>query len=418
MALLSRFGGTAGRGAGAGMVEQPQLTAVDVLKHHSAHLQRSANLLLAKEAAARQRLEAFALGRPLTARLGERHVELGAEQPLEQYRHRDIVAESQAVVSQLHEQLVEDDRFLLRQVGLALRIAALPELEPEPEPRPEQAERSLFPASSLPPSLEAIANQQYQRSASTAQWAMAPLPVLQFPPGGDAPGAHRSALTGYEATLAAARDRVAENAAQQARLAKAREISLAAATERGQALAALSFEQDVATELAASSLRLERGLEEERAENEVSVLFWGVGELGLRIRRRNLAFAQRSVDMASTRAELDGSDLSNGDFEFLSHAERVHERLTLHAAVDPLAPQKYEDTAAWLRMVGVQTQDEMNAGKLVTGGPAAFRPVAADGFAAVFHLSPMPDASGRGLGESVRAPCQSPRSLATHLSVS
>ena len=90
--MLSRFGGTAGRGAGARMVEQPQLTAVDVLKHHSAHLQRSANLLLAKEAAARQRLEAFALGRPLMARLGERHVELGAEQPLEQYQHRDIVA--------------------------------------------------------------------------------------------------------------------------------------------------------------------------------------------------------------------------------------------------------------------------------------------------------------------------------------
>ena len=50
----------------------------------------------------------------------------------------------------------------------------------------------------------------------------------------------------------------------------------------------------------------------------------------------------------------------------------------------------------------MQAQDEMDAGALATGGGAAFRPVAADGFAAVFHPSPMPDASGRGLGESVR----------------
>ncbi len=80
-----------------------QLTPVDVLKHHSAHLKRSAQVLAAKEAGARRRLEAFALGRPLTARMGESRdiAEDATEQPSERYQHRDIVAESEALISKM-----------------------------------------------------------------------------------------------------------------------------------------------------------------------------------------------------------------------------------------------------------------------------------------------------------------------------
>eukprot|EP01043_Picozoa_sp_COSAG02_P009603 COSAG02_NODE_328_length_24547_cov_4.124141_21_plen_577_part_00 len=393
---------------------ETQRTPVDVLKHHSAHLERSAKMLTEKEAGARRRLEAFALGRPLTARVGEWRdtAEHTSEHLLEPYQCRDIVAESKALISKMHDQLIEDDRSLLRQVSLALRIAALPEPEPEPGPlsEPESepdelAERSLFLESSLPPSLETIANQQYQQGVSTGEGVCVSRPALQFPRSDDTDNESRSALTGYEATLAATRERVAENAAQQARLAKAREVSLAAATERGQAMAALSFEHDVAAELVAYSLRLERGLEEEHAVNEVNVLFWGVGDLGLRFRRRRLALVKldpavgTNVNMGPVRGELDDSISSSGDFDFLE-PERIHERLMLHSAVDPLAPKKYEESAAWLRMVGAQAQDETDSAALGTGSPAAFRPVAAKGFVAVFHPSPMPDIHGRGVSES------------------
>ena len=103
------------------------------------------------------------------------------------------------MLSQMHIQLLESDRGVLKQVGLAQRIAALPELEPEPEPElgSERVEGSLFLASSLPPSLEAIANQQYQRAGSTQAIAPEAPPVLHYARNdqGEPP---RSALLGYE----------------------------------------------------------------------------------------------------------------------------------------------------------------------------------------------------------------------------
>ena len=309
-------------------------------------------------------------------------------------------------------------------MSLQQKTAALPPACFEPPSAPEaeggggddglRAEGSFFLRSSLPPSLTAIANQSYKRTG--APLSKAPLLKFRSAEAPEQQQSPRTALVGYEATLARAAELVASNATQQARLAQGRQVSLAAATERGEAAAALIFERDVVHELASASLKLERSLEEERRMNEITVLFWGVGALGLRFQRQRTTLKQPKEDeptaAAAAAAEsavggagdggggsgLDDSNSSAGSFSFgATELDRTHERLVLQVISDPNAPQKYEESAAWLRMVGMQAQnDAAGSGTVGVGTVAAFRSMPASGFSASFYPSPAYDAFTAG----------------------
>ena len=359
------------------------LTSVsdDIARHHCAILQRSSELCAERERAAVARLTKLASGSPPAAPPEEPAVpdQPAPEPSREVVACKDILTECHELLSRHAKGVLDDAMFVLKQVSMAQRVAALETELPEGSPkrgrraaRPErQAEGSLFLSSSLPPTLATIGSRPYRRDGAVV--------AARTKPGeGDA------VTAAFDAAAAKAAEAIESSVAQQARLAQERQASLAAAAERGAAAAALLSEgsPERAAELSASATMVERGLAEEKARNEVQALFWGAGPLGLRLRR-----------LGGAPPPWGGSD--DGDA-----AGETTERYVLVRVAEPGdcgadgRPRPYSETASWLRMVGVQAQDDQARSNPDAGGtasaPAAFRAAAAAGFSASFVESPAP----------------------------
>ena len=353
----------------------------DIARHHCAILQRSSELCAERERAAVARLTKLASGSPPAAPPEEPAVpdQPAPEPSREVVACKDILTECHELLSRHAKGVLDDAMFVLKQVSMAQRVAALETELPEGSPkrgrraaRPErQAEGSLFLSSSLPPTLATIGSRPYRRDGAVV--------AARTKPGeGDA------VTAAFDAAATKAAEAIESSVAQQARLAQERQASLAAAAERGAAAAALLSEgsPERAAELSASATMVERGLAEEKVRNEVQALFWGAGPLGLRLRR-----------LGGAPPPWGGSD--DGDA-----AGETTERYVLVRVAEPGdcgadgRPRPYSETASWLRMVGVQAQDDQARSNPDAGGtasaPAAFRAAAAAGFSASFVESPAP----------------------------
>ena len=148
----------------------------DIARHHCAILQRSSELCAERERAAVARLTKLASGSPPAAPPEEPAVpdQPAPEPSREVVACKDILTECHELLSRHAKGVLDDAMFVLKQVSMAQRVAALETELPEGSPkrgrraaRPErQAEGSLFLSSSLPPTLATIGSRPYRRDGA------------------------------------------------------------------------------------------------------------------------------------------------------------------------------------------------------------------------------------------------------------